>query len=300
MTREPAWLLDFKSDAFSQSGEDGIIEKILQLLPHQDKWCVEFGAWDGMFLSNSRNLIENAGYSSVLIEGSKEKWSELKNNYCDNKKVITLNAFVGFGKTDSLDVILADTPVPLDFDFLSIDVDGNDYHIWNAIEDFHPKVICIEFNPTIPTEVRFVQRADPSVNQGAGLLSLVELGKEKGYELVSVTLFNAFFVDSKYFPLLGICNNKPETLRTELSGITHIFSGYDGTMFLHGNKKLLWHHGLPMEGSDIQRLPKFLRKFPGNYSFIEKIAFLVFSLFSSPKWFFGRVSQRMTRRIRSE
>lgn len=231
MTREPAWLLDFKNDVYSQSGEDGIIGKILQTLPERDQWCVEFGAWDGMFLSNSRNLIENAGYSSVLIEGSRTKWSELQKNYSTRKNVIALNALVGYNKDDSLDVMLADTPIPLDFDFLSIDVDGNDYHIWRAIEKYRPKAICIEFNPTLPTEVNFVQPADPSVNQGAGLLPLVELGKEKGYELVAVLLFSAFFVDAKYYPLFRIGDNRPETLRTDLSGITHLFSGYDGTMF---------------------------------------------------------------------
>ena len=282
MTREPAWLLDFKSDVYSQTGEDGIIEKILQTLPKRDNWCVEFGAWDGMFLSNSRNLIENASYSAVLIEGNKTKWRELQKNYFSNTNVITINAFVGFNEADSLDVILADTPVPFDFDFLSIDVDGNDYHIWKAISKCRPKTICIEFNPTIPTEVLFVQRADPSVNQGAGLLPLVELGKEKGYELVAVLPVNAFFVDSKYYPLFGIRDNRPETLRKDLSAITYLFSGYDGTMFLHGHKRLPWH-GLLINESRIQRLPKFLRKYPGNYNLIEKVAF---GLFLSPRQLF--------------
>jgi len=81
-------------------------------------------------------------------------------------------------------------------------------------------VTCIEFNPTIPTEVRFVQRADLQMNQGASLLSLVELGKEKSYELVAVLPFNAFSVDSKYYPLFEINNNAPEKLRKDLSFIT--------------------------------------------------------------------------------
>jgi len=290
MTTEPAWLLDFKFDVYSQSGEDGIIAKILQTLPKKDKWCVEFGAWDGIVLSNTRNLIENAGYSAVLIEGDKRKWSELQKNYSSNRNVITMNTFVGFNEDDNLDVILADTPLPVDFDFLSIDVDGNDYHIWKAISKYRPKTICIEFNPTIPTEVRFVQRADPSVNQGASLLSLFELGKEKGYELVAVLPFNAFFVDSKYYPLFGIRDNRPETLRKDLSSITYLFSGYDGTIFLHGCKQLPWH-GLQIKESRIQHLPKFLRKYPGNYNLIEKMAF---GLFSSPRQFFRRIRQCLT------
>ena len=70
------------------------------------------------------------------------------------------------------------------------------------------------------TEARFVQRADPHLNQGASLLSLVELGKEKDYELVAILPFNAFFVESKYYPLFDINNNALEKLRKDLSFIT--------------------------------------------------------------------------------
>ncbi len=275
MEKEPSWLIDFRKNIYSQTGEDGVIEKILQILPENDRWCVEFGAWDGILFSNTRNLIENAGYSAILIEGSKTKYAELQKNYHSQTNVITINTFVGFTKDDGLDTILAKTPIPFNFDFLSIDVDGNDFHIWKAMSKYHPKLICIEFNPTIPTDVRFVQRADTSLNQGSGLLPLVELGKEKGYELVAVLPFNAFFVDSKYYPLFEIHDNKPETLRKDLSRITYLFSGYDGTIFLDGCKQLPWHD-MPIRESRIQQLPKVLRKYTENYSFVEKIAWRLF------------------------
>jgi hypothetical protein len=294
--RESAWLLDFKGDTYSQTGEDGVIAKILSTLPERNRWCVEFGAWDGVYLSNTRNLIENAGYSAVLIEGGKTKWSELQRNYADRKNVVTISAFVGFSENDNLDVILSETALPLDFDFLSIDVDGNDYHIWKAIAKYRPKLICIEFNPTIPTEVSFVQRADPFVNQGAGLLALVELGKEKGYELVAVLSFNAFFVDSKYYPLFEIADNRPETLRKDLGRITHLFSGYDGTVFLHGYKRFPWHE-FQMNESTIQQVPKFLRKYPGNYSRFERTAFRLFVLSRSPRRVVQNIYQRVARRF---
>lgn len=293
MTRDPAWLLDFRRNTYSQSGEDGVVEKILQTLPRTDKWCVEFGASDGMSLSNTRNLIENAGYSAVLIEGSKARYSRLQGAYQSNKAVITVNAFVGFGHDDGLDVILGGTPVPTDFDFLSIDVDGNDYHVWKAISRYRPKALCIEFNPTVPTDVRFVQRPDPSVNQGASLLSLVELGKEKGYELVAVLSFNAFFVDSQYYPLFGIADNRPAALRKDSANITYLFSGFDGTVFLEGAKELPWH-GVPIKESKVQQLPRFLRKYPDNYSRAERIAF---ELFASPRRLLRRIYKRMLRRV---
>ncbi|RZB36739.1 MAG: hypothetical protein SRB2_01818 [Desulfobacteraceae bacterium Eth-SRB2] len=156
MNKSPTWLLDFKSDTYSQTGEDGIIKKILEIIPQNDKWCVDFGAWDGLYLSNTRNLIEAKCYSAILIEGNKIKFAELQKNYAQNKNVITINRFVGFENENNLDQILKMTPIQNDFDFLSIDIDGNDYHVWKAMSDYNPKIVCIEFNPTIPTEIEFI------------------------------------------------------------------------------------------------------------------------------------------------
>src|SRR5687767_9199383 len=200
MTKHPTWLLDSQSNVFSQAGEDGVIEKILGLLADKDQWCVEFGAWDGILYSNTRNLIVNKNYSAILIESDREKFKDLERNCSQYSSVIAINKFVGFSDGDSLDTILANTSIPQQFDFLSIDIDGNDYHVWKAMEKYQPKVICIEFNPTIPTEVNFIQAANETVNQGSSLLALTGLGREKGYELVSVLPYNAIFVSREYFP----------------------------------------------------------------------------------------------------
>jgi hypothetical protein len=231
---------------------------------------VEFGAWDGLHLSNTRNLIENNAYHAVLIEGDEVKFGELTKNYSSNQNVICICGFVGFQSLDNLDKLLLNCPIPEDFDFLSIDIDGNDYHVWKAITYYKPKVVCIEFNQTIPTEVKFVQAADPSINQGASLRSIVDLGKEKGYELVAVSSWNAFFVKTDYYHLFEIEDNSPATLRTNLDSVTYIFSGYDGTVFMRGNLKLPWHN-LNLKESKIQLLPAFLRKFPGNYNFFHNL-----------------------------
>jgi len=212
MSRASTWLLEYKRDVFSQTGEDGIIEKLLEVIPHNDKSCVEFGAADGLFVSNTRYLIESKGFSAILIEADKNRFRDLQRNYSQRDNVIMINRRVGFREDDNLDQILRTTPIPYEFAVLSIDIDGNDYHVWNAMSQYRPKVVVIEFNPTIPTQIRFVQPADPSVNQGASLLSLVELGKEKGYELVSVLPFNAFFVRKEYYPLFQMETNSPEVL----------------------------------------------------------------------------------------
>jgi hypothetical protein len=260
----PTWLLDFRADVHSQIGEDGVVAKILELIPEKDKWCVEFGAWDGRHLSTTCNLIEGSGYRAVLIEGSAEKFADLKRNHAKNN-VIALNRFVGFSQRDNLDTLLADTPIPRTFDFLSIDIDGNDYHVWKACARYEPKVVAIEFNPTIPTEVAYVQDADPSVSRGCSLLALVELGKAKGYELVCVLPYTAFFVRQPYFPLFNITDNRPATLRTDLSMVTYLFAGYDGTVLLAGNRRLPWHD-IELDAEAMQVLPRRFRAYPGNYS----------------------------------
>jgi hypothetical protein len=276
MKKSNTWLLDYKHDIYSQSGEDGIISKILEIIPQKDKWCLEFGAWNGLYLSNTRNLIENFDYSAILIEANKKRYEELRKNYLNNPKVLTVNQLVGFNNDDSLDLILKNTSIPLDFDFISIDIDGNDYHVWKAMTKYKPKVVCIEFNTTIPNEVRYVQERDINVTHGSDLTSLCDLGREKGYKLVSVISCNAIFVKEEYFHLFQIADSSPEILRTDYSLITFLFIGYDGSIHLKGNLEMPWH-GIKIKESRVQQLPACLREYSGNYSFFQKVLFRVFS-----------------------
>jgi hypothetical protein len=263
-------LLDYSRNVYSQNGEDGILTKILEIIGTTDKWCVEFGAWDGQYLSNTCNFIENLGYSAVLIEASKERFEDLIKRHGKNPKVVALNKLVGHTHEDGLDTILAKTCIPKDFDLLSIDIDGNDYHVWNAMSSYTPKVLCIEFNSSIPTEVDFIQ-SDHSRNHGSSLLSLTRLGKKKGYELVAVTYLNAIFVRSEFYPLFQITNNEPRAIREDTSTVTYVFCGYDGTIFLAGNERLLWHE-VPFSGR-IRQLPKIFRSYPGSFGKGKRLLF---------------------------
>ncbi|HZN25509.1 MAG TPA: FkbM family methyltransferase [Burkholderiales bacterium] len=255
------WLFRHARNVHSQKGEDGIIEKILEVLGTKQGWCVEFGAWDGEYLSNTYNLIANHGFSAVLIEGSAERVGVMTERFRANAKVIPVHAFVGFTPDDGLDKILAATPIPSDFDVLSIDIDGNDYHAWKAVSRYRPKLVVIEFNPTIPSAVEFVQPADMSINQGSSLLSLSLLAKEKGYELIAATEFNGFFVPNEYFSLFGIKDNSVHAIRPNENLVTYIFNGFDGTVFVRGYGKLGWH-GVPYRESRMQLIPRLLRGFP--------------------------------------
>ncbi len=242
------------------------IELILGQLPDRNRWCVEFGAWDGLVGSTSRRLILEGDYSAVLIEGSRERFAALQKNYAGNSRVFARNQFVGFTPTDGLDALLAATPIPLDFDLLTVDIDGNDYHVWSAIVKYRPKVVMIEFNPTIPPEVSFIQPADPKVNQGNSVSALVELGKQKKYELVAVLGVNALFVTAELFPGLGIKDNRLESLWTERDCVTYLFAGYDGRIFLRGCCKLPWQEGMKLHEPQVQVLPGFLQRYPWTSS----------------------------------
>ena len=255
------WLHDFASNVYSQNGEDGIIAKVLEVINERSGWCVEFGAWDGIHLSNTCNLIKNYGSAAVLIEGNPQRCQEIKQNFDSSQKVIPINAFVGFEPENCLDSILKQTEIPTNFDLLSIDIDGNDYHIWDSVQHYRPKVVVIEYNPTIPNPVDFVQPQDMNVSQGSSLLSINKLAKQKGYELVAVTYCNGIFVDAQYFPLFEIEDNSVIALRTEEPVVTYIFNGYDGTVFVRGCEGLVWHYVAYRESS-LQQIPKWLRSDP--------------------------------------
>ena len=277
-SRPNNWLNEYARNVTSQTGEDGIIEKALDVIGENEGWCVEFGAWDGKHLSNTHNLIANKAYSAVLIEGNARRFRDLEVNYRDNASVYALNTLVGFNKDDGLDALLSQTGIPVNFDLLSIDIDGNDYHVWAATESYRPKVVVIEYNPTIPNAVEFVQIRDMRVMQGSSILSLTKLARVKRYELVAVTEFNAVFVDSKYFDLFGIQDNSVDAIRTEQPLVTYIFNGYDGTVFMRGDGQVHWH-GIPYEESRLQQVPRWLRQFPDNHGVIRNVLATAYRLF---------------------
>jgi hypothetical protein len=264
-----AWLNQFARNVTSQNGEDGIIEKVLEVINECNKWCVEFGSWDGKKLSNTFNLITNKGYRAVSVECEKRRYQALLETFEGNTRVIPINAFVGFNEDNCLDTLLKTTEIPFDFDLLSIDIDGNDYHVWEAVKNYKPKVVIIEFNATIPDSVEFVQPRDVHITQGSSLLSISKLGKSKGYELVCATGGSGIFVDSKYFDLFGIKDNSVTELWTDQSAVTYIFCGYDGTVFLGGCRVMPWQQ-IAYRESKVQQLPKWARKRVGDRNIIRR------------------------------
>lgn len=259
------WLKAFARNVYSQTGEDGIIEKVLEVIGKTGKWCVEFGAWDGIHLSNTFNLVENHGFNSVMIEGDPNKFRALKLKFKDNTRVFPLNAFVGWSGECTLDNLLRQTPVPRSFDVLSIDIDGCDYHVWEATQEYQPALVVIEYNVTIPNWVNFVQIRSGSVSQGSSALALTKLAKEKEYELIAATDCNLFFVKKDYFSLFNIADNTLSLIRNDEQVSTGLFFGFDGTVFVRGSNWSPWH-SFGIREESLQVLPWFLRGFPRKAS----------------------------------
>ena len=144
-------------------------------------------------------LIANHDWSGVLIEGT-GAYRKIADNHPENEKVHAINEFATVEGSTSLDNLLARTPIPKEFDLLCLDIDGNEWHVWDSLKQYEPKVVCVEFNPTVPNDVYFVQDLDFDVRQGNSLLALIELGKRKGYELVAATAWDGIFVRTGIVP----------------------------------------------------------------------------------------------------
>lgn len=177
-------LADFAENEYSQFGEDGIIAKIFSIIGEQSRFCVEFGASDGTSCSNTKALREQ-GWEGLLVESDPKLFGVLQSEV--KAGVNTQNVEVTAG---NINHIIGRYAV----DFISIDVDGTDYDIWEAMQA-KPRLVCIEYNASIPPHVSIHQKTD---GLGSSAKALCELAASKDYILVSLTKGNLFFVEKEY------------------------------------------------------------------------------------------------------
>jgi hypothetical protein len=176
----------FERRVFSQAGQDGIIEFLFDKIGYTiRKYFVEFGTVDGLHISNTANLRLNHGWTGVLMDANPTA-------NLVRKEFVT---------AENIQQLLHRHRVPFDLDFLSIDIDGNDYWVWRAIKKWWPRVVSIEFNSNFAWNQAVVMPYDPThvwdgtCYYGASLAALDRLGGMKGYSLVHVVgNLDAFFV----------------------------------------------------------------------------------------------------------
>lgn len=193
------YLEQYGYKVYSQNDEDGIIHEIFNRIETNTKFFVEFGVDKGIE-SNCHSLLLQ-GWKGLWIEGRDEAYQQIIRRFAPairEGKLTVINEYVDIENINSI----LSKYVENELDLLSIDVDGNDWHIWNAIDAVSPRLVVIEYNGKFPPEINWKMPYnkyhvwDGTDRQGASLKSLEELGKKKGYLLIGTNIcgINAFFV----------------------------------------------------------------------------------------------------------
>ena len=194
---------------FSQNGEDGIIDVLRSQLSQSNRYCVEIGIEDGIECNTAWLLVAEK-YRGLMIEGNAylarraQRIIGWYNNAAQCHHLFLTKSTV----TDLRSMALESDP-----DVFSLDIDGNDYHVAQAIFEsgFRPKIFVVEYNAvfgphrslTIAYDEDFsFKRAHPSeLYYGVSIAAWKKLFKRKGYHFITVDRngVNAFFVDPVWF-----------------------------------------------------------------------------------------------------
>ncbi len=203
-------ILDFKEvefSCFSQYGEDGIIDWLISKLPNIPKKFVEFGVADYQE-SNTRLLLQLHNWQGLILDGSNEFMQKVKaDDISWRHQIDTKCAHI---TRENINLLLEENKMIGEIGLLSIDIDGNDYHVWQSINVVNPVIVIVEYNAvlgdlhsiTIPYRPDFFRTKAHSSNLyfGASLNALITLGIEKGYTFVGTNTngVNAFFIRNDY------------------------------------------------------------------------------------------------------
>ena len=196
-------LREVEFQVFSQFGDDGIIQWLINSLeiPHQT--FVEFGVQDYQE-SNTRFLMMNNNWSGLVMDGAEENVARIRDaEYFWKFELFAETAFIDCENVNSL---IASAPFDPEIGLLHVDLDGVDYWIWKAISCISPIIVVLEYNSvfgvdraiTVPYDKSFYRTNAHFSNLyfGASLPALCDISEEKGYSLVGCNSagINAYFV----------------------------------------------------------------------------------------------------------
>jgi len=254
-------LKDYEFKVFSQSGEDGILQHLIGCIEIKHKTFIEFGVQD-FFESNCRFLLMKDNWIGFVLDSSANNIERLINSYFYWKYQLT--AIQAFVTRDNINELLARSGLDEDLGILSIDIDGNDYYVFEAITGFKPRILVLEYNaifgPTrkisVPYDGNFVRTEKHYSNLyfGASLAAITDLANTRGYSLVGTnsTSSNAFFLRN------DLINDRVEVLSAEKAYVPSLFResrDHEGNLtFLSGNDRLEIIRGLPVYRIDVNRI----------------------------------------------
>jgi hypothetical protein len=188
---------------FSQWGEDGILQYLIRNVPVARKIFVEFGV-ENYVESNTRFLLTNNQWSGLVMDGSEENIAYIRRDpiyWASN-----LKAHHAFITKDNINELLTSNGISGDIGLLSVDIDGNDYWVWDAIDVVSPRIVACEYSSQFGSTAEITTPYDPAfvrstahyskVYYGASISALTALATRKGYSLVASNSVgnNIFFV----------------------------------------------------------------------------------------------------------
>lgn len=194
---------EYEYQVYSQWGEDGLIQYLIRKVVVEQPIFIEFGV-ENYTESNTRFLLINNNWSGLVIDGADRNIQHIKNDPIYWR--YNLKAEHAFIDRDNINSLIKKSGISGDVGLLSVDIDGNDYWVWDAINVVNPRIVICEYNSlwgdreavTIPYSPTFV-RAESHVSNlyyGASILALTHLANSKGYSLVGSNKAgnNGFFV----------------------------------------------------------------------------------------------------------
>jgi hypothetical protein len=199
---DPLNLIPHGRKIFSQHEEDGIIIEIFNRIGTTNKTFVEFGCGDGM--ENNTYALLFQDWNGLWIDGSPKNINKIREGLPRTIESGQLHVIESFITKDNINALISRHIKTEEIDLLSVDIDGNDYFVWDAITCVKPRVLIIEYNAKFAPPVRYCMDYDPSHmwdytdHGGVSLKFIEEKAAEKGYALVGCNLSgaNAFFVRS--------------------------------------------------------------------------------------------------------
>ncbi len=189
----------------SQNGEDGIIRWLFDQIGFRTRTFLEFGFSAGE--NNSLRLMMKERFGGLFIDANERQVRHF-HKVAQGLGINQVKAANAFLTLENLEPTIQKEGLEGEIDFMSIDVDGNDYWFWEKLAVVRPRVACIEFNSFLGPDVSVSMPYDPTFDRfekhpygayfGASLKAMENLGKRKGYRLVACDSngINAFFLDS--------------------------------------------------------------------------------------------------------
>lgn len=199
----PRSLCEYECQVYSQWGEDGLIQYLIRQVVIEHPIFVEFGV-ENYTESNTRFLLMNNHWSGLVIDGADRNIEFIKRDPIYWRH--NLKAECAFVTAENINELLKASGVDGDIGLLSIDIDGNDYWVWDAVKVVSPRIVIVEYNARFGPHRAVTVPYDPAFNRaeahysriyyGASLAALVSLGSRKGYDFVGCNSAgnNAFWV----------------------------------------------------------------------------------------------------------